>query len=69
MNKLEYLEKRKSVRNYMKKGLSDSDKREVRSLLEAPHPMGDVPGFELVFVEDGKRAAIKLEGFAQYMQA
>lgn len=66
MNKLEYLEKRKSVRNYLKKGLSDADKREVRSLLEAPHPMGDEPGFELVFVEDGARASIKLEGFAGY---
>lgn len=66
MNKLEYLEKRKSVRNYLNKPLSDADKREVRSLLEAPHPMGDVPGFELVFVEDGERASIKLEGFAGY---
>lgn len=66
MNKLEILEKRKSCRHYKKKELVDEDKRSLRSLLEAPHPLGHVPGYELVFVEDGLRAAIKLEGFAGY---
>ena len=66
MNKLEILEKRKSCRNYKKKELVDEDKRDLRSLLEAPHPMGNIPGYELVFVDDGKRAAIKLGGFAGY---
>ncbi len=66
MNKLELLEKRRSVRNYKNKSLSEEDKRRVRSLLEAPHPLGNIPGYELVFIEDGPRAAIKLEGFAGY---
>ncbi|HZK10548.1 MAG TPA: nitroreductase family protein [Clostridia bacterium] len=66
MNKLEILEKRKSCRNYKNKELVAEDKRNIRSLLEAPHPLGNIPEYELVFVDDGKRSAIKLEGFAGY---
>lgn len=66
MNKLEILEKRKSCRDYIKKELVAEDRRNLFSLLQAPHPMGNVPGYELVFVEDGERAAIKLGGFAGY---
>lgn len=66
MNKLELLEKRKSCRNYKNKPLSQEDKRLVKSLLEAPHPLGDIPGYELVFIEDGPKTAIRLEGFAGY---
>ncbi|NLY73533.1 MAG: hypothetical protein GX079_07585 [Tissierellia bacterium] len=66
MNKLEFLEKRKSVRNYKNKQLSAEDKRNLLSMLEAPNLLGEIPGYELVFIEDGPRAAIKLEGFAGY---
>lgn len=66
MNKLEFLEKRKSCRNYKNRDLSSEDKEKLLQILQAPHPLEEVPGYELVFVEDGNRAAIRLEGFAGY---
>ncbi len=66
MNKIEAIEKVKSVREYMKKALSREDHQLVLSLLERPYPLEDEGNVEFLFREDGEKVAELLDGVAGY---
>lgn len=66
MNKIELMEKIKSVREYQNKKLSREDHQLILSLLERPYPLEDDGNVELLFLEDGEQIAELLEGVAGY---
>lgn len=66
MNKIELIEKSKSVREYKNKPLSREDRLLLESILERPLTKGEVGLFELHFEEDGASAASRLSGLAGY---
>jgi nitroreductase len=66
MKMLKLVEKRRSVREYKNKVLSRDDRKTLEQVLANKPGLAEDASLEFVFVEDGKIAKGKLEGFAGY---